>query len=375
MKSAYVFNSLSKFRTILKSMIVLILLFGFILSINVMAAQDSFTIKVQSVYTGPLAELDEKVLDIVAKSTAGRIKFELYQAGEILPSTQILEGVGKGLIDAGTDYPSYWMGKDKAFDLLGTHPVSWTLYEFLLWYYMGGGRDFYTELYGRYNCVYFPYILMGPESGFRTNKIINSLSDYKGLKLRTASYMTGKILEEIGASPTAIPFAEAYDALQKNIIDGVEMSAPSNDWNSGLQEITKYVSCPSWHQPYGVCGLILNKDFWEKLPEDLRLIIEASLEAQMHRQSYELLYRDAIAHKKFLDAGIQVGILSNDDLDKLEEIKVKLQEEEIAKGNELYNRILKSQVDFMKSFEEYKKVLAPYFPGRIQKVYPNFDTK
>lgn len=214
---------------------------------------------------------------------------------------------------------------------------------------------------------------MGPESGFRTNKIINNYSDLQGLKLRTASYMTGKMLEEIGASPTAIPFSEAYDSIQRNVIDGTELSSPSNDWNMGLQEITKFVNAPSWHQPYAVCGVIISKVLWDKLPKDLQLIIEVGFEAQMHRQAYELIFRDSEAHKKFKEAGIEVGVLSNDDLDKLEEIKVKLQEKEILEGNELYNRILKSQVDFMKSFEDYKRVLGPYFPSRIPKVYPSFD--
>jgi len=337
-----------------------------------LAADDNetITLRVQSVYTGPLYEYDKLVLERISATTAGRIKFEVFQAGEIVSGGEILDAVSAGIVDAGTDFCSYWVGKNLAFDILATHTASGTLMDFLMWYYVGGGKDFYQETYGLYNIVYLPHYLMGPESGFRTNVPINNLEDFKGLKIRTSSYVGGRVLEALGASPAPLPISETYEGLQRGVIDGAEFSGPKNDWDQGFQEITKYVCTPSWHQPYGVTGVLINKDVWQSLPEDLKPMLTGAFEASMNRAAYEQLYMDAEATNKFLEAGVELCRLSDEDLDKIEEIKSKIQGE-IASKNELYARILKSQVDFYKKFANYRKVIAPYYPSREIKFFPD----
>ena len=363
---------LGKIANINKKILLVLVIFSFSLFFIATSAvaSDQITLRVQSVYTGPLYEYDKVVLDRVSAITNGRVQFEVYQAGEIVSGPEILDAVSAGIVDAGTDFCSYWVGKNLAFDILATHTASGTLMDFLMWYYVGGGRDFYQETYGLFNTVYFPYYLMGPESGFRTNKPVNNLEDYKGLKLRTSSYVGGKVLEELGASPAPVPFAEVYEAIQRGVIDGAEASGPNNDWDYGFQEITKYVCTPSWHQPYAVCGVMMNKDVFQGLPEELKPLLVGAFEAAMNEAAYEQLYMDAAATDRFLDAGIELCSLSDEDLDKIEEIKCKIQEE-IASENELYARILKSQVEFYKSFANYRKVIAPYYPSRDIKFYPD----
>jgi TRAP-type mannitol/chloroaromatic compound transport system substrate-binding protein len=332
------------------------------------AAEKAVTWKVQSVYRGEPAENDKRIIKDVEALTEGRLKFEVFQVGEIMNHADILDGVGKGLVATGTDFPSYWAGKDLAFDLLGTFPVSMSFLDFAMWYQNGGGKAFYQELYGKFGCVYFPYMLMGPESGFRTNKPIRTVEDFKGLKLRTAGYMTGKILQELGAAPTSVPFAEIYESLRRGVIDGCEVSTPYWDWTLGFQEIAKYVSKPSWHQPYAVCGLIVNKKLWGQLPADLQRLVEAGFVAKMYSESIDNIFRDAQTEKKFQQKGVTSTKLSDADLDKIEQIMIKIQAK-VARENPLYAKILKSQTDFMKSFADYRTALSPYFTPRNPKSY------
>jgi TRAP-type mannitol/chloroaromatic compound transport system substrate-binding protein len=333
------------------------------------AADKSVTWKVQSVYKGFSFDEDVRVIKPIEKISGGRIKLEFFQAGEIVNPAEILDAVGKNMIQAGTDFPSYWAGKDVVFDLLATSPVSMSLMDFTLWYYHGNGKTLIQEIYGKYGCMYLPYGLMGPESGFRTNKPINSLEDWKGLKLRTAGFTTGKILQLLGAAPTNIPFAEVYESLQRGVIDGAEFSVPNVDWTVGFHEITKYVCTPSWHQPYAVLGFIMNKKAWDALPDDLKGIIEITLEASMHRYTYDSIYKDAQANKRFLEKGIKMTRMTNTDLDKIEQMKIKIQEE-LASKNELYAKVMNSQTEFMKSIADYRDALAPYWTPRNPKVYP-----
>ena len=102
---------------------------------------------------------------------------------------------------------------------------------------------------GKYNMMYFPHTMVGPESGFRTNKPIRTLADFKGVMLRTGVLQTIWVLEQLGAKPMRIPGGEIYMALKMGTIDGAEFSVPSTDWGIKFQETTKYWVTPAgWHQ-------------------------------------------------------------------------------------------------------------------------------
>ncbi len=109
------------------------------------------------------------------------------------------------------------------------------------------------------------------DNGFKVmsaNKPLKTPDDYKGLKMRIQS---SKVLEAemraLGANPQVMPFSETYQALQTGVVDGTE-NPPSNLFTQKMHEVQKNASVTN----HGYLGyaVIANKDFWEKLPEDVR---------------------------------------------------------------------------------------------------------
>lgn len=315
---------------------------------------------------------DYQFADYVNSMSNGQIQIKIYPAGELCQSTEVLDMVRTGTVNMGVDWPNYWSGKNTAFDLLGSNSVTFSAEDYLIWDYQGGGIELAHELYAKYNCVWFPHYMAHMESGIRTNKPINSLDDLKGMKIRLAGLLPGEILQELGATPMTISVSELYEAVRRGVLDGAEFSNPSNDKDFHFEEITKYWCTPGWHQTSSQHGVLINKDFWDELPNHLKQIIRTAAQAT-HIWSYcKLAYEDAAATEYFKNEGITITKLPSNDLQKIEKIKNDLQEKH-AQKNPMYKKMLTSQIDYLNAIEEYRSASKPFSFGRNPKHLPKVD--
>src|SRR5699024_9788942 len=149
-------------------------------------------------------DLDKKFAETVNELSGGTINIKLHSVDQLAPANQVLDTVSNGTVEMGGDWPNYWSGKNTAFDLLGSHAVGFSIWDYFVWVNQAGGHDLYNEIYGQYNTVYFPHTFSGMESGIRSNKPINSLDDFKGMKIRMAGLIQSELTEKLGAIPTTI---------------------------------------------------------------------------------------------------------------------------------------------------------------------------
>ena len=107
------------------------------------------------------------------------------------------------------------------------------------------------------------------------NRPLHHVADFKGLKLRIQS---SKVLDanmrSLGAIPQVMAFSELYQGLQSGVIDGCE-NTPSNMYTQKIYEVQKHTTISEHgHISYAV---VVNKKFWEGLPNDLRGILEGCM--------------------------------------------------------------------------------------------------
>jgi C4-dicarboxylate-binding protein DctP len=113
------------------------------------------------------------------------------------------------------------------------------------------------------------------DNGFHimsANKPLHHVADFKGLKMRIQS---SKVLDAqmraLGAIPQVMAFSELYQGLQSGVVDGTE-GVPSNFYTQKIYEVQKYMTM-SYHGHLAY-ALIVNKKFWDGLPEDIRTILD-----------------------------------------------------------------------------------------------------
>ncbi len=317
-----------------------------------------------------LIDADKYFAKLVGELSGGRLKITVHPAGELVPAMEVFGAVSKGTFECGGEWPNYWAGKNSAFDLLGSYPMGLCQYDYINWYFHAGGKDIFNWLYGKYNLVYFPHSVTPMESGIRTRVPIKTLADYKGKKLRMSGKAQGHILRKLGASQVMLAGGEIYQALQMGTIDGAEFCSPSIDWGMGFAEVTKFNIGPGWHQPSSLLGAMINKDAWNKLPDDLKKVVEYAAAAGCSVMSsyYETLNIEAI--EKFKKAGTQVFKLTNEDLKKIEEYSWEYLLEE-SKRNPDFHKIALSQIQYLKDFRTTRDVQEPFSQGRNPFKIPN----
>ncbi|MEK6698404.1 MAG: TRAP transporter substrate-binding protein [Nitrospirota bacterium] len=114
------------------------------------------------------------------------------------------------------------------------------------------------------------------ENGFRqiTNNArpINVPEDLKSIKLRVPKGVWRvKMFQAYGANPTPIALSEVFVALQTNVIDGQE-NPLAQIASQKFQEVQKYLSLTE--HVYTPAFVTAGTGRWEKLPKDVRKILE-----------------------------------------------------------------------------------------------------
>jgi TRAP-type mannitol/chloroaromatic compound transport system substrate-binding protein len=216
--------------------------------------------------------------DSVKLASGGRLDIKLFSAGD---------AVSKGQADIGHDWPGYWKGKNEAFVAFASVPFGLDAEGYNIWLYERGGLEMMQELYGRYNLFALPGGNVGQELGLFSNKKASKMSDFKGMRIRTPGWYMD-IMTQLGASVTPLPGGEVYLALERGVIDAAEFSTPAINYPMGFDDITKYVIQPGVHQPSCQSAFFINKDSYNKLPADLKWIVDiAAKETQLWSTAWQ----------------------------------------------------------------------------------------
>jgi TRAP-type mannitol/chloroaromatic compound transport system substrate-binding protein len=178
-----------------------------------------------------------------------------------------------------------------------------------------------------------------------------------------------RILEKLGASPIMMDGSEIYEAVSRGVVDGAEFSVPAVDWSAGFQEIADYWCAPAWYQTAIVLGIMINKDAWEALPDDLKeIVIQASRASTAYMSSW-FEFQNIEATENFLKKGIKITSLEEASMQKLQGIINDVLSEE-AKKNPDFAKVLKSQIQYMKDFAPVRAYEKPYTFGFNPESYP-----
>jgi len=131
--------------------------------------------------------------------------------------------------------------------------------------------------------------------------------DFKGVKIRGLSKLFDAGLAAMGASPSAMPGSEVYQALQTGVIDaaitGVEAA-----FSRRYYEVQKFGVASPIILAYD--NLIVNPAWWDKLPADVRKGIEAAARAAEQRALPKSDDIPADDIKVLRDKGMNVTVLA-----------------------------------------------------------------
>jgi C4-dicarboxylate-binding protein DctP len=257
-------------------------------------AQEPIVIKFSHVVATdtPKGKGAEKFKELAEKYTDGKVKVEVFPNSSLYKDKEELEALQLGAVQmlapSLAKFGPIGIKEFEVFDLPFILPDKAALRRVT-----DGplGKKLFTllEPKGMVGLAYW-------DNGFKdmsANKPLHMPEDFRGLKIRIQS---SKVLEAqiraLGAIPQVMAFSEVYQALQTGVVDGAE-NPPSNIYTQKMHEVQKYIM----ESEHGYVGyaVIVNKKFWDGLPQDIRPQLEKAMQEATE-------YTNSIAQKENDDA-------------------------------------------------------------------------
>jgi TRAP-type mannitol/chloroaromatic compound transport system substrate-binding protein len=297
----------------------------------------------------------EYLAQAINEMSGGRLKVKVYGAGELVPAFEIFDFVASGGAQMGHGGAYYWKGKSEAFQFFATVPFGLTANEINAWIYHGGGLELWREAYEPFGLVPMPAGNTTVQMAGWFNKQINSIEDLKGLKMRIPG-LGGEVLERAGGTPVSLPGGELFTSLQTGAIDATEWVGPYNDLAFGLYKAAKYYYYPGWHEPGTILECFINKEAYESLPEDLRIIVDNAARVANHNMQLEYIARNNRALQTLVDEhGVEVRRLPDEVLQRLRELADEVVAE-IAAKDEFSQRVFDSFTGFKEQVVAWQNI-------------------
>ncbi len=216
----------------------------------------------------------QRLAKIVEETSGGRFRIEVFPGGQIMPSFACFDAASQGKIEAFLGSGQYWTDKEPALEWFSTVPFGMNPEGMAAWYYQGDGLKLMEEAYGAFNLVPRPGPIFAPQMAGWFRKKINTIGDYKGLKMRMGAPLGGKVIARAGGTAVLTPGSEIYAALERGVIDASEWIGPHEDMKLGLHKTARYYYYPGWHEPGSMHDFAFNKKAYDALPVDLRRTLD-----------------------------------------------------------------------------------------------------
>ena len=244
-------------------------------------AQPKFKWRMPTLWTPALDVLQgsaQRLAKAVEEMSGGRFQIEVFPAGQLMPPLGCFDAASQGTVEAFMGSTVSWPAKDPALVWFCTVPFGMNPEGMLAWFYQGDGLKLWEETYAAYNLVPRPGPGVAPQMAGWFRKKINTIADYKGLKMRIPG-LGGKVVAKAGGTVVLIPGGEIYAALERGVIDASEFVGPHDDMKLGLHNTARYYYYPGWHEPGAMSEFSFNKKAYEALPIDLQRTLDHAVAA------------------------------------------------------------------------------------------------
>ena len=302
--------------------------------------------------------------DEVKKRTNGQVEISYYPGGTLLSPVKMFDGVATGIADMGLSHIQYTRGRFpvmEVFDLPLGFPSGWV------------DTQVCTDFYNKYkpsewNDVHVLYVTTtGPLILQTVNKPVKTLEDLKGLKIRAVGRMSD-VLKALGGIPIPLEMPDVYDALRRNVIDGIMVDLSTlKYWK--FAEVVKYVTSTSRLGTGITFYYVMNKSKWDTLSPDIKRIITEVANDTREKQAVIWNEMDIEGTDLFKSQGGQVIPLSDAEASRwikaVEPVIGDYKKNMVSKGQKEaevdgWVKYIGERIEYWKKEEKQRRIATPF---------------
>ncbi len=205
----------------------------------------------------------------VEKRTQGAVKIDYYAGQTLTKARQCYDGVVTGLSDIGFSVLAYTRGRFPVMSAVDL-PLGYTSGKAATAVVNAVYKKFNPKELSDTKVMYLH--AHGPGLVHTKGKAVRRIEDMRGLKIR-AHGTSAKVVRALGGTPVPKPMPETYQMLQKGVVDGAVYPFEANKgWKLG--EVIDYVTAAFSAAYTTSFFVVMNKDKWNALPDNVKTIIE-----------------------------------------------------------------------------------------------------
>ncbi len=220
----------------------------------------------------PSAPVQNWFLDELEKRSDGRIKIDRSEPETICPAPEIAECVRDGRADIGITIADY---TPQLFPTLSLVSVPFMVDNSqALMQTLAKVNDENAAAKAKWDEIGLKMVAAwGPgKLILGTKEPVHGLDDIQNVKYRVTGPFLQAAFKEAGANVVALPAAETYEAVERGLADAVAWTLDGPVDYKLMEQLSVWTDPGVGH--YTTFVIMLNKDAYEKLPEDLRKIVD-----------------------------------------------------------------------------------------------------
>jgi len=238
----------------------------------------------------------------------GRIVSTPSAVGAVCPAEELMEAVSDGTTQVMLPTPSYYAGKFPMAAVYNTSIGLPTWVDMLNAYEVwenGRAFELYREAAEELYNVAMVAERVGPVKAIISSNVpIYTLADLEGMKFRCGDDHFAGPFNALGASTVWAPGSEIYTMLATGVVDAFTYGSAYDHYGMSFHEVTKY-----WVRS-SIMGanneqLVVNRDVWNEMPDDLKAMVIAASDAANLRQGTEGDFLIEGAWKSAIEYGIE----------------------------------------------------------------------
>ena len=236
------------------------------------------------------------------EKSGGELDIKPFPAKSVAADNNALfEAVKTGVLQGMNAFTLYWAGKIPASVFLSSYPVGpdqpaqWDIMFDAL-----GMKELARKIYGKHGLFYIGHV-QHDANIIHSKKPVNSVADFKGMKLRVPGGMVAEVFQSFGASTVSLPGSDIFPALEKGTIDAAEWCCPKPDSVFGFQKVLKHYYLQGLHQVTVNADLYVNGDFYDSLTDLEKKALEVAANASLSKSMSYRIYENGKALKDLTD--------------------------------------------------------------------------
>jgi TRAP-type transport system periplasmic protein len=254
----------------------------------------------------------------VEEKTNGALKVEVYPAGQLGNATTVMEGLRFGTVEVAVVHDGGISGMYKAFDIFAlpylfkNQKVAWSVLDGPF------GKEFADGMLQETGIRLMAYADNGIRHFTNSKKAITKPDDLQGMKMRVQpSPVFIELVKSLGASPSAIDWAELPAALAQGTVDGQE-NGVTNILAASLYQSQKHVTLDG--HVYSLHAYLVSDSFYQSLTADQKEAFDEgiAIAKDIHRKLTS--EQDMSAGKILSEKGMTVTELTPEQIEEFRKI-------------------------------------------------------